>query len=264
LKEITRSHIIEDLFSVRGKKVLITGSGGIGSVIAMAFAENGAVVYLADLLEEKLFEMRKTLLAQDIEITTLKMDVCDKTSVEKCFRHIVDKEKRLDILVHTAGIGKSNSATDFPEEDIRRIIDVNLIGTILTNQHAARIMEKQGFGKIVNLGSIGGVMAHTFRSLPYAASKAGVHQVTRTFAAEMAKHGINVNCIAPTWVNTPLIAGKDEDYYRNINHSVPFGRMCEPDELVGTVLFLSSDASNFLTGQMILVDGGWSATKAVS
>ncbi len=264
MKEIIRSYIVEELFSVRGKKIFITGSGGIGSVLARAFSENGAVVYLADLLEAKLLDVERTLSVHGIEIKTLQMDVCDNTSVEKCFKHFIDVEKRLDVLVHTAGIGKSNAATDFPEEDIRRIINVNLIGTILTNQHAARIMEKQGFGKIVNLGSIGGVMAHTFRSLPYAASKAGVHQVTRTFAAEMAKSGINVNCIAPTWVNTPLVAGKDEEYYRNISQSVPFGRMCEPEELVGTALFLSSEASNFLTGQTILVDGGWSATKAVS
>lgn len=261
MKSVITSYFVEELFTVKEKVVLVTGSGGIGTVLSVAFAKNGAKVYLADLNEDNLKEAKEEALLSKAILQTLSVDVTERTSVEACFREVLEREKKLDVLIHTAGIGKSEKAFDFSESDIRRILDVNLVGTIFTNQQAAKIMKDQREGKIINLGSIGGVMAHTLLSMPYAASKAGVHQVTRAFAAEMADYGVNVNCIAPAWVNTPLIAGKDASYYENITRSVPFGRVCEPEELLGTVFFLASDASNFVTGQTILVDGGWSATK---
>jgi len=122
-------------------------------------------------------------------------------------------------------------------------------------------MIKQGYGKIINIGSIGGHIAHTLASMPYGASKAGVHQVTRSFSAELAEYGINVNAIAPAWVDTPMIAGKEKSYYEKVNRNTPFGRMVDPDELVGTAIFLATNASNFVTGQTIFVDGGWSTSK---
>lgn len=253
---------IDRLFSVQGKQVIVTGSGGLGSNIALAFAKAGAVVFATDLLEEKLRELEAVAEKENLGLCGLSMDVNDKSSIDACFAEVMRRGRRLDIVVHTAGMGKNEAATECEESDIRRVIDVNLVGTILVNQAAARIMKAQGYGKIVNLGSIAGVMAHTLRSMPYAASKAGVHQVTRSFAAEMAPYGVNVNCVAPAWINTPLIAKKDEAYYDNIRRSVPFGRMGEPEELLGAVFFLSSDASHFVTGQVLLVDGGWSVTKA--
>lgn len=261
MKRVIASYFVDELFTVKGKVVLVTGSGGIGTVVSIALARNGARVYLADLNADNLKEAEEKALVEKVALQTLLLDVTEQKSVEACFHEIIEREKKLDVLINTAGIGKSEKAYDFKEEDIRRILDVNLMGTIFTNQQAAKIMKVQGEGKIINLGSIGGVMAHTLCSMPYAASKAGVHQITRTFAAEMAEYGVNVNCIAPTWVNTPLISGKDPSYYENIRRSVPFGRVCEPEELLGAVFFLASDASNFVTGQTLLVDGGWSATK---
>lgn len=253
---------LHELFSVQGKNVLVTGSGGLGSTIALAFAKSGARVFVADCLENKLQEVQDAAEKGNLQICMLSMDVSDKASVEDCFKTLLEKAKSLDVVVHTAGMGKNEAATECEEADIRRVLDVNLVGTILVNQQAARIMKAQGYGKIVNLGSIAGIMAHTLRSMPYAASKAGVHQVTRSFAAEMAPYGVNVNCVAPTWINTPLIARKDEAYYDNIRKSVPFQRMGEPEEILGAVFFLSTDASHFVTGQVLLVDGGWSVTKA--
>ncbi|MFA0888424.1 MAG: SDR family NAD(P)-dependent oxidoreductase [Synergistales bacterium] len=264
MKEILKSMGVQELFNVRGKIVLVSGSGGLGSSIAMAFARGGASVFVADCLENKLQELQAAAVKENVRISTLLMDVSDKASVEAGFKALLEKTGRLDVVVHTAGMGKNEAATDCEEMDIRRTIDVNLIGTILVNQQAARIMKEQRYGKIVNLGSIAGIMAHTLRSMPYAASKAGVHQVTRSFAAEMAQYGVNVNCVAPAWINTPLIAKKDEAYYENIRKSVPFQRMGEPDEILGAVFFLSTDASHFVTGQVILVDGGWSVTKALA
>lgn len=262
MKEILKPMGVQELFSVQGKIVLVSGSGGLGSTIAMAFARGGASVHVADCLENKLQDLETVAGKENLHISTLSMDVSDKASVEACFKTLLEKTKRLDVVVHTAGMGKNEVATDCEEMDIRRTIDVNLIGTILVNQQAARIMKEQRYGKIVNLGSIAGFMAHTLRSMPYAASKAGVHQVTRSFAAEMAQYGVNVNCVAPAWINTPLIAKKDEAYYENIRKSVPFQRMGEPEEILGAVFFLSTDASHFVTGQVLLVDGGWSVTKA--
>ena len=242
----------------------VSGLGGIGWVLAEAFAENGARLVLADIDPETLNRISRTLARKKTAALVHHMDVTQKSDIQTVFDAVIEKYRRIDVVVHTAGVAENDKAVDFSESEIDRILEINLKGTILINQTAGKIMARQGAGKIINIGSIGGLMAHTLRSMPYAASKAGVHQATRSFAAELADSGVNVNAVAPTWVNTAMVQGKDPAYYENINQTTPFGRMCEPSELVGAVVFLASPASDFITGQVIYVDGGWSISKAVS
>ena len=255
---------IEDLFDLRNKVTMISGIGGIGSNIAQAFAQNGARLIATDISEKALNQLKVDLDAQDLAVEIYTMDITQKSDIGSVMNKVVEKFGGIDVFINTSGIAMNQKAIEFKEEDIDRILDINLKGTILGCQLVGQVMVKQGKGKIINIGSIGGHMTHTMGSMPYAASKAGVHQVTRSFAGELAKDGVNVNSIAPTWVNTPMMKGKNKSYYDSIADNTPFGRMLEPEELIGTAIFLASDASNFITGQTLFVDGGWSIAKIVS
>ena len=263
MKEKIQFWKVEELFDLSDKVTFISGIGGIGGILAEAFARNGSKIILADINEQALHKIKKKITELGFNAETYKMDVTQKKSISNVLKKILKNYNVIDIFINTSGIAINEKAINFDEEDIDRIININLKGTILCNQLVGRLMSKQGRGKIINIGSIGGHITHTLRSMPYGASKAGVHQVTRSFAAELAEYGINVNSIAPTWVNTAMTAGKDELYYQNIYNLTPFGRMCEPEELIGTTIFLATESSNFITGQTIFVDGGWSISKAL-
>lgn len=261
MKEIANSYNLTKLFNLKNKITIISGVGGIGKTMAKAFGINGAKVVLTDLKKEIVKNAETELSVIGIKTDTYVMDVTKKEKIKIAFEKIKEKYGTIDIVINTSGIGMNNKAIKFNEKDIGNIINVNLKGTIFCNQIAGMIMVKQKKGKIINIGSIGGHMTHTLASMPYAASKAGVHQVTRSFAAELAQYNINVNAIAPAWVDTPMIAGKEKSYYERIYKNTPFGRMLKPEELIGAAIFLSTDASNFMTGQTVFVDGGWSTSK---
>lgn len=254
----------EKLFDLRNRITLISSVGGIGSTIASAFAKNGARLIATDINEKKVQQLKTDLSDQGYTAEIYTMDITKKSEINAVVNNVVEKFGGIDVFINTAGIAMNQKAIEFKEEDIDRILDINLKGTILGCQVVGKVMVKQGRGKIINIGSIGGHMTHTLRSMPYAASKAAVHQVTRSFAGELAKDGINVNTIAPTWVNTPMMKGKSKSYYESISNNTPFGRMLEPEELIGAAIFLATDASNFITGQTLFVDGGWSIAKAAS
>jgi NAD(P)-dependent dehydrogenase (short-subunit alcohol dehydrogenase family) len=255
---------IDEMFALKGQVTLISGIGGIGETLAECFAANGARLILTDINTSVLERVKTKLSKQAVAADTYFMNVTQKSSIQEVFDTVVGAYGRIDIVIITSGVAINDKAIDFCEADIDRILGINLKGTILCNQVAGKIMARQKGGKIINIGSIGGLMAHTLRSMPYAASKAGVHQVTRSFATELAQYGVNVNAIAPIWVNTQMTQGKDPSYYENIKKGTPFGRMCEPIELVGAAIFLATEASNFVTGQVIFVDGGWSISKALT
>ena len=253
-----------ELFDLKNKITLVSGIGGIGASLALAFALNGATLIATDISEKTLRRLKDDLEAQGLTADLYTMDITRKSDIIDVVDKVVEKFGGLDVFINTSGIAMNQKAIEFKEEDIDRILDTNLKGTILGCQVAGQVMAGQGRGKIINIGSIGGHMTHTMGSMPYAASKAGVHQVTRTFAGELAKDGVNVNAIAPTWVNTPMMQGKNERYYQSISDHTPFGRMLEPEELIGAAIFLATEAANFITGQILFVDGGWSAAKIVS
>ena len=265
MKPIIKETNAEKLFSVKDKVVLITGAGGLGDALSEGFAENGAKVLLASRTPGKAQKQVDKLVAKGYtNCFAYDFDQTVKAECQGLTEKIVAEHGRIDVLVNTAGIGACYPPEDFDEIDMRRIIDVNLTSAILITQAVGKVMIAQGEGKVIEIGSIAGVMTHTWESMVYESTKAAVHQMVKSFAVAWGKYNINVNAIAPTWINTPMLNGVPVSYYENVDAMHPFGRMSEPEEFVGSAIFLASDASNFITGQTLLMDGGWCAGRPLS
>jgi len=253
--------MILDLFKLDGKAALVTGADkGLGQGIALALAEAGAdVIGLSRSDSGKTAELIRALGRQYHAV------YCDlQTTNADDLRNIVDEAAkqfgRLDILVNNAGTIRRSPALDFSETDWDDVIQVNLKSAFFLSQAAARIMSKNGAGKIINIASMlsfqGGINV-----ISYAASKSAVAGITRGLANEWAKHNINVNAIAPGYMATDNTAALQADPNRApaILGRIPAGRWGTPDDLKGTVVFLASSASDYLNGAIIPVDGGWLA-----
>ena len=186
------------------------------------------------------------------------LDVLSREAVEKGVADILDHFGRVDILVNNAGVNYRTPVLDFPEEQWDRIIDTNLKGYYRVVQAVVPQMLELGYGKIINVSSILGSVALP-NQLAYCASKGGVEQMTKVMALEWAKQGVRVNAIAPTYFETELVAQlrNDPERVAFINERTPMGRWGQPEELEGLVVFLAASGSDFITGQSILIDGGW-------
>ncbi len=261
--EIVQTRMAADLFSVKDKVVMVIGAGGLGEYLARGMAENGAEVIITNTSIQKAERIKGEMEADGLHCGIYKMNVTDNDEIAEVVRQIVEQYGRIDVLINTAGIGAHSSPEDYPPNVVKQVIDVNLNGTIYTNREVGKVMIAQGGGKIINIGSIAGNFCHTFLSMPYECSKAAVHQFTRSLAATWAKYHINVNCIAPTWMYTPMLEGMKGDFFATLIEQHPAGRLASVNDFMGTALFLASDASNFVTGQTIFVDGGWSCGKPV-
>lgn len=253
--------MILDKFKLDGKIALVTGaSSGIGKGIAIALAEAGADVAChcrsKGQADKTVAEINK-LGRRAIPIAG---DMSDKTTPKRVVEAVVAKFGRIDILINNAGMIRRSPAVDFSEEDWSTVIEVNLSSVFRTSQAAGRYMIEQGSGKIVNIASLlsfqGGITVPA-----YTASKSGVAGVTKALANEWAKHNVNVNAIAPGYMatdNTTALRA-DETRNRQILERIPTGRWGTPDDLAGTAVFLSSAASDYLQGHIVVVDGGWMA-----
>ena len=267
MKDIIRTHRISELFSVQGKVVMIAGGGGLGTCFGKAFLENGAHVIFTAKRETKL-ELLKTELHKsgfsktDYELYL--MDQRNKDEIEAVVAKIQEKNGTLDVLFNMAAIAPNDTAENFAAHEVQNIIDTNLTGAIYTTQAVGKVMIEQGSGKIIQIGSVAGYTTHSYESMPYEASKAGVHQITRSFAVAWGKYNVNVKCIAPTWIMTPMLEDEPQHYLDAVNEMHEFGRMAETDDLVGAAIFLASDASNYISGHILYVDGGWTAGKPLS
>lgn len=242
------------------KVALVTGAGtGIGAAIATRLAHDGHIVVVSDVNEQAAGEVAGKLRADGHEASALVMNVGQPESIAAGFADVERQFGRCDVLVNNAGIAKTYPFVDYPLDHWQRVMAVNLTGPMLCGQHAARLMLRHGWGRIVNLASISGMRASAGRTA-YGTSKAGVIGLTRQMAIELAPHGITANGIAPGPIDTPMTRVLHSDVARqNYTRSVPMARYGAPEEIAGTVSFLASDDAAYITGHIVPVDGGFMA-----
>lgn len=249
--------------SLEGMTALVTGSGrGIGSALAEGLAQAGANVAVSDLPEqlEGAEAVAASIRAAGVESRSYELDVLDLGNIRKTIDQVAGDFGRLDILVNNAGIRRRQPALEVTEENWDAVIDTNLKGPFFCAQAAAKPMIERGFGRIINISSQLAVVAGENRAA-YCASKAGLANLTRVMALEWLKYGITVNAIGPGPTETPglLIADTrtDEELAADLRAHMPLGRRMTADELVGAAIYLASPSAGATTGQLLVVDGGW-------
>jgi 3-oxoacyl-[acyl-carrier protein] reductase len=241
---------------LKNKTAIITGSKqGIGLGIALKFAEEGCNVVVSDIEQGESEKAAKKIKKIGGEVLAIACDVSEKKQVDNLVEQTIKKFGKLDILVNNAGIFPFVPFAEMTESEWDKVIDVNLKGSFLVAQAASKIM-KAG-GKIINISSIASLVG--FKGLThYCASKGGINAMIRSLALELADKKINVNAIAPGAIETPGASkGMTEDAKKGTVVAIPWKRMGNPDDIAGAALFLASDKSDYITGQVLVVDGGW-------
>jgi NAD(P)-dependent dehydrogenase (short-subunit alcohol dehydrogenase family) len=263
--------LASSLFDISGRVALVTGaSRGIGREIAQGLAEAGASIALSSRTQSDLLKIADEIRALGVQAETFPADVARVTEIHALVHDVLVRMGQIDILVNVAGVNRRVSSTAITEEDWDAVLDVNLKGVFFTSQAVGRYWiesrrfaaeHSRGKGKIINIGSIAGDMGSRRRA-PYTASKSGVPGLTRTLAVEWAAEGICVNCLAPGYIETELtkVLFDDPTFSASFHNRVPMGRRGYPADLVGPAIFLAAPASDYLTGQTIVVDGGFRIT----
>ncbi|MCI0387458.1 MAG: glucose 1-dehydrogenase [Acidobacteria bacterium] len=246
-------------FRLDGKVALVTGGGrGLGLGMALALAHSGADLAIAARTKAELENAAEMIRSIGGKAFVLPVDVSNVEAVQAMVRKTTDHFGRLDILVNAAAINLRKPADTFTTEDWDRLMAINLKGAFFTCQECVRVMKVQGKGKIINIGSIVAEIAIP-NIILYAISKGGIRQMTQSLALEFAKDNINVNTIAPGrfWTKMTDAFFSVPELYESTVSVIPMGRPGTPSDLAGTTVFLASDASDYITGQTIVVDGGW-------
>lgn len=243
--------------NLKGQKAIITGaSRGIGRACAIHLAQQGADIAInysknKDLAEQTASEIREL----GVQVITVQADVSNGKDVDSMFKTVDDTLGSIDILVNNAGITKDTLLIRMKEEDWDKVLDINLKGVYLTTKSAARYMMKKRQGKIVNISSVIGIAGNAGQA-NYAASKAGIIGFSKSIAKELAPRGILVNIIAPGFIDTDMTSVLSENIKEDILSQIPLGRYGSPEDIAHLVCFLASDENQYITGQVINVDGG--------
>jgi NAD(P)-dependent dehydrogenase (short-subunit alcohol dehydrogenase family) len=246
-------------FDLSDKVALVTGAGkGLGRACALALANAGANIGLGLRDANSAEDLEHEIKAMGRKVIRLQMDVSSLEEINKSVDLVVKEFGKLDILVNNVGVAPDNPAEKVTEEDFDYTINLNLKGNFFTSQAAGKQMIKQGSGRIINMSSQAGFIALDDESI-YCMTKAGINHLTKNLASEWAKYNINVNAVAPTFIETsgtePWL--KDEDFRQGVLDRIPLGRIGKPMEVAGAVVFLASDAASLITGDIMLIDGGW-------
>ena len=253
---------MHNIFDLTGKIALITGgAGGIGSAIAEGLAEHGAHIMVADMNTENFEPSAGKIRAMGRQARSVSMDITSKESVEDMVKSTLDHFSQIDILINAAGTKSWLAADDMPVDEWQRVMDVNIRGTFISCKTVGHEMIKQKRGIIINLSSVRGRFGSQNGNADYCTSKGAVDALTRALACEWSGSNIRVNAIAPTVVETEFVRRLFDnpgtiDY---LEKRIPLGRCAVTEDLIGPVVFLASEASRYITGQILYVDGGMTA-----
>jgi len=246
-------------YALAGKVAIVTGARrGIGKAIALRLARDGAKVVVADLDKEDCEKVVKEIEGAGGEGLALKLDITNEEEIIGAVRKTKEKFGKIDILVNNAGILFQEELDKMDTSKIDKILAVNLRGTILFDKHVIPEMKSNNYGKIVNIASIAGFVGYDLSSI-YCATKGALISITKELALELGKYKINVNAVAPGVIETPMIKDflEDEKTKAALLVKIPCGRIGKPEDIANAVAFLASDESEYITGDTLVVDGGW-------
>ncbi|WP_311200368.1 SDR family NAD(P)-dependent oxidoreductase [Oceanobacillus kimchii] len=247
------------LFDLTGKTAIVTGAGkGIGRSIALMLAANGADVALMARNEDELSDVAKEIETIGQKALPIPVDLTNINEIQGVVDHVHQHFGKIDILINNAGMNIPKPAEEVTEEDWDRINDINVKGLFFISQAVGKYMKEAGKGKIINVSSQMAFVGYYKRSV-YASTKGAITQMTKSLSIEWAKHNINVNAIAPTFIETPMTKAMldDEDFKEDVLNRIPLGRLAKEEDLFGAFVYLASNASDMVTGQTVVVDGGW-------
>jgi NAD(P)-dependent dehydrogenase (short-subunit alcohol dehydrogenase family) len=257
-----------DLFDLSEKVAIVTGaSRGLGQYFARALAKSGADLVITSRDLSSLTEFKQEIESLGRKALPVQLDVLSQSDIENMVRMAINEYGKIDILVNNAGLNIRRSSTDVSQQDWDTVLNTNLKGSFFCAQAAAKEMIKRKHGRIINVGSCTCVFGMEGIA-PYTASRGAILSMTRSLAAEWGRFGITVNVLAPGWFKTAqnAVLYENKEWVDYITNRIPLNRPGQPHDLDGTVIFLASDASEYITGQIILVDGGFTtgATKAIT
>ncbi len=238
------------------KVVIVTGSGrGIGRKIAETFAQSGASVVLSDYSEEALIEVKEYFSSKSYSFEAIACNITKNNEVKNLIEETINKYGKIDVLVNNAGITRDNLLIRMKDEQWDAVIETNLKGVFLATRSIAKFFMKQRYGKIINITSVVGITGNAGQS-NYSASKAGLIGFSKSVAKELAGRNVTVNLIAPGFINTEMTSVLSDKVKEEFNKNIPLKRMGEPEDIANTALFLASPMADYITGQIINVDGG--------